>query len=86
MEGVPCSSISGARKLQNVVERDLILRNESVRVFDVVNSSVHVQKGRFYLKDDQSRSSINCKGNNEIECSSLPVNSGADANHFNCER
>ncbi|KAI8012264.1 Myosin-binding protein 3 [Camellia lanceoleosa] len=40
----------GARKLQNVVERDLILRNESVRVFDVVNSSVHVKKGRFDLK------------------------------------
>ncbi|CAL5392048.1 unnamed protein product [Camellia sinensis] len=51
MEGeVSCSSISGARKLQNVVERDLILRNESVRVFDVVNSSVHVKKGRFDLK------------------------------------
>ncbi|KAI8012258.1 hypothetical protein LOK49_LG06G02416 [Camellia lanceoleosa] len=29
MEGeASCSSISGARKLQNVVERDLILRNE----------------------------------------------------------
>ncbi|CAL5395061.1 unnamed protein product [Camellia sinensis] len=120
MEGkASCSSISGAWKLQNVVERDLILRNDSVRVFDVVNSSVHVKKGRFDLKgkgivnqrprnrlrrrrkgladyakvspvsfdpsfaDDRSRSNINREGNNEIECSSLPVNSGADANHFN---
>ncbi|KAL7219885.1 hypothetical protein ACSBR2_012864 [Camellia fascicularis] len=73
MEGkASCSSISGARKLQNVVERDLILRNELVRGFDVVNSSVHVEKGGFDLK-----------GNNEIECCSLPVNSGADADHFN---
>ncbi|CAL5392039.1 unnamed protein product [Camellia sinensis] len=51
MEGeASCSSISGARKLQNVVERDLILRNELVRRFDVVNSSVHVKKGGFDLK------------------------------------
>ncbi|THF94805.1 probable myosin-binding protein 5 [Camellia sinensis] len=51
MEGeASCSSIPGARKLQNVVERDLILKNESVRVFDVVNSSVHVKNGRFELK------------------------------------
>ncbi|KAL7219887.1 hypothetical protein ACSBR2_012866 [Camellia fascicularis] len=33
--------------------------------------------------NDQSHFSIDCKGNNEIECSSLPVGSGADANHFN---
>ncbi|KAL7219889.1 hypothetical protein ACSBR2_012868 [Camellia fascicularis] len=114
-----CSSISGARKLQNVVERDLILRNELVRGFDGVNSSVHVEKGGFDLKgkgivnqrprnglrrrrkgladyakvspvwfdpsyaDDQSCSSMDRKGNNEIECSSLPANSVADANHFN---
>ncbi|KAL7251218.1 hypothetical protein ACSBR1_013113 [Camellia fascicularis] len=112
-------SISGARKLQNVVERDLILRNELVRGFDGVNSSVHVEKGGFDLKgkgivnqrprnglrrrrkgladyakvspvwfdpsyaDDQSCSSMDRKGNNEIECSSLPANSVADANHFN---
>ncbi|KAL7251209.1 hypothetical protein ACSBR1_013105 [Camellia fascicularis] len=76
MEGeASCSSISGARKLQNVVERDVILRNELVRGFDVVNSSVHVKKGGFDLK-----------GNNEIECSSLPVGSGADANHFNYDK
>ncbi|KAI8012261.1 putative myosin-binding protein 6 [Camellia lanceoleosa] len=120
MEGeVSCSLISGARKLKNVVERDLILRNELVRGFDVVNSSVHVKKGGFDLKgkgivnqrprnglrqrrkgladyakvlpvsydpsyaNDQSHFSIDRKGNNEIECSSLPVGSGADANHFN---
>ncbi|CAL5337211.1 unnamed protein product [Camellia sinensis] len=114
MEGeASCSSISGARKLQNVVERDLILRNELVRGFDAVNSSVHVKKGGFDLKGkgivnqrprnglrrrrkgladfakvlpvsyDPSHFSIDRKGNNEIECSSLPVGSGADANHFN---
>ncbi|KAL7219880.1 hypothetical protein ACSBR2_012859 [Camellia fascicularis] len=120
MEGeASCSSISGARKLQNVVDRDLILRNELVRGFDVVNSSVHVKKGGFDLKgkgivnqrprnglrrrrkgladyakvapvsydpsyaNDQSHFSIDRKGNNEIECSSPPVGSGADAYHFN---
>ncbi|CAL5392036.1 unnamed protein product [Camellia sinensis] len=51
MEGkASCSSISGARKLENVDEKDLILRNELVRGFDVVNSSVHVKKGGFDLK------------------------------------
>ncbi|CAL5392042.1 unnamed protein product [Camellia sinensis] len=116
MEGeASCSSISGARKLQNVVERDLILRNELVRGFDAVNSSVHVKKGGFDLKGkgivnqrprnglrrrrkgladfakvlpvsyDPSHFSIDRKGNNEIECSSLPVGSGADANHFNSD-
>ncbi|THG08677.1 hypothetical protein TEA_001985 [Camellia sinensis var. sinensis] len=61
---------------------------------DVVNSSVHVKKGGFDLKvlpvsydpsyaNDQSHFSIDRKGNNEIECSSLPVGSRADANHFN---
>ncbi|KAL7219881.1 hypothetical protein ACSBR2_012860 [Camellia fascicularis] len=36
--------------------------------------------------NDQSHFSIDCKGNNEIECNSLPVGSGADANHFNYDK
>ncbi|GFZ10667.1 zein-binding protein [Actinidia rufa] len=45
------SSISGAGKLQNdVVERDLVLRNESGRELDVVNSSLLMKEGRFDLK------------------------------------
>ncbi|XP_057471481.1 uncharacterized protein LOC130760258 isoform X1 [Actinidia eriantha] len=115
------SSISGAGKLQNdVVERDLILRNESGRELDVVNSSLLMNEGRFDLKgkgtvnlkprsgfrrrrkgltgyakvspvlsldpscaDAQSHSSISHKGNKAIECSSPPVDFGADADHFN---
>ncbi|PSS34865.1 Myosin-binding protein [Actinidia chinensis var. chinensis] len=115
------SSISGAGKLQNdVVERDLVLRNESGRELDVVNSSLLMKEGRFDLKgkgtlnlrprsglrrrrkgltgyakvspvlsldpscaDAQSHSSISHKGNKAIECSSPPVDFGADADHFN---
>ncbi|GFY82603.1 zein-binding protein [Actinidia rufa] len=90
IEGEPSnSSISGAGKSQNdVIERDLVLRNESGRELDVVNSSIHVKEGRFDLKDPscadaQAHSSISHKGNKAIECSSPPVNFGADADHFN---
>ncbi|GFY82850.1 zein-binding protein [Actinidia rufa] len=121
IEGEPSnSSISGAGKSQNdVIERDLVLRNESGRELDVVNSSIHVKEGRFDLKgkgtvnlrprsfrrrrksltgnakvspvsssdpscaDAQAYSTISHKGNKAIECSSLPVNFGADADHFN---
>ncbi|PSR98462.1 Myosin-binding protein [Actinidia chinensis var. chinensis] len=121
IEGEPSnSSISGAGKSQNdVIGRDLVLRNESGRELDVVNSSIHVKEGRFDLKgkgtvnlrprsfrrrrksltgnakvspvsssdpscaDAQAYSTISHKGNKAIECSSPPVNFGADADHFN---
>ncbi|KAL6976351.1 hypothetical protein U1Q18_025138, partial [Sarracenia purpurea var. burkii] len=45
------SSIAGAKKSQNVVEKDLVLRNESIRWPDAANnSSFEVKDGRFDLK------------------------------------
>ncbi|KAH7857190.1 hypothetical protein Vadar_010008 [Vaccinium darrowii] len=105
MEGeASCSSLPGS----SMEEKDLVLRNESVKGIDAGNESVHVKERRFDVKgkgivnhgpkncvrqrrvscfdpscgDGESHPSTNHIGNKAIECCSLPVDSGADADHF----